>query len=120
MQNKIIIILSLIIFVSFLVYSFITNKVLFENLILFTFVGVGLGFLRLIINGFIKKTKGKPIYFKIIFFAALLSFGIPFQNCFRKNVILTMEPNLILPTIIYTIVVVILISAIANKQNKDD
>ena len=63
-------------------------------------LGQGLAALRLFINGMIKKMKGKHIGIKIGFFAALLSVGLPFQNWFRTDVILSMSKTYIVPSVV--------------------
>lgn len=61
-------------------------------MLIFFFVGCGVGSLRLFVNSQIKKMKGKSIFRKILFFAVLLGIGLPFQNWFRVSVIMTMNP----------------------------
>lgn len=55
-------------------------------LLIFFGIGIGLGLLRLLVNGAIKKMKGKSWTIKIVFFAVLLGLGLPFQNWFRNVV----------------------------------
>lgn len=83
--------------------AFILNENVKYFLLIFMAVGFGLAFLRLFVNGAIKKMKGKSILVKIIFFAVLLGFGIPFQNWFRKDVLLAMSSEFLLPCIIVTV-----------------
>ena len=82
--------------------AFILNEGVKYYLLIFMVVGFGLAFLRLGVNGAIKKMKGKSIAVKILFFAVLLGFGIPFQNWFRKDVLLAMSSDYLLPCIIVT------------------
>lgn len=71
--------------------AFLSNESIKLFLVIFFFVGCGVGSLRLFVNSQIKKMKGKGLIRKILFFAVLLGLGIPFQNWFRVNVIMTMN-----------------------------
>lgn len=71
--------------------AFLLNESIKLFLVMFFFVGCGVGSLRIFVNSQIKKMKGKSLIRKILFFAVLLSIGIPFQNWFRVNVIMTMN-----------------------------
>ena len=71
--------------------AFILNESIKVFLVIFFFVGCGLGLLRLFVNNQIKKMKGKSLARKILFFAILLGIGLPFQNWFRVNVLFSME-----------------------------
>ena len=71
--------------------AFLLNEGIKFFLLIFFFVGCGLGLLRLFVNSQIKKMKGKPLSRKIIFFAVLLGIGLPFQSWFRVNVMFSME-----------------------------
>lgn len=102
MNNKAKIILS----ISFAIILFMIGKAFLLDesvkiyLIIFFFVGCGVAMLRLFVNGMIKKMKGKHIGVKVLFFAVLLSLGIPFQNWFRKDVLLAMSRDYLVPCII--------------------
>ncbi len=104
--------------------SFILNESVKHYLIIFMFVGLCLALLRIGVNSAIKKIKGKHIGIKILFFTVLLSFGLPFQNWFRKNVIFLMDSEYILPCIITTaasvFVFTILFGLIFKKAKKDE
>lgn len=71
--------------------AFLLNESIKLFLVIFFFVGCGVGSLRIFVNSQIKKMKGKSLIRKILFFAVLLSIGLPFQNWFRVNVIMTMN-----------------------------
>lgn len=71
--------------------ALILNEAIKLFLVIFFFVGCAVGSLRLFVNSQIKKMKGKSLFRKILFFAILLSIGLPFQNWFRVNVIMTMD-----------------------------
>ena len=83
--------------------AFVLDEGVKAFLIIFFFVGLGLAMLRLFVNGMIKKMKGKHIGVKVLFFAVLLGFGIPFQNWFRKDVLLAMSRDYLIPCIIVTV-----------------
>ena len=73
--------------------AFLLNEGIKFFLLIFFFVGCGLGLLRLFVNSQIKKMKGKSLGRKILFFAVLLGIGLPFQNWFRVNVLFSMEKS---------------------------
>ena len=73
--------------------AFLLNEGIKFFLLIFFFVGCGLGLLRLFVNRQIKKMKGKPLSRKIIFFAVLLGIGLPFQSWFRVNVMFSMDKS---------------------------
>lgn len=79
--------------------AFILDEAVKGYLVIFFFVGAGLAALRLFINGMIRKMKGKHIGVKVVFFAALLSVGIPFQSWFRTDVLFAMSKAFIFPSI---------------------
>ena len=60
--------------------SFILNESIKSYLVIFFFVGCGLGLLRIFVNNQIKKMKEKKLSRKILFFAILLGIGLPFQS----------------------------------------
>lgn len=71
--------------------AFVLNESIKLFLVIFFFVGCGVGSLRLFVNSQIKKMKGKSLIRKLLFFAVLLGIGLPFQSWFRVNVIMTMN-----------------------------
>ena len=73
--------------------AFILNESIKTFLVIFFFVGCGVGLLRLFVNSQIKKMKGKSLGRKILFFAILLGIGLPFQNWFRVNVLFAMDKS---------------------------
>ena len=75
--------------------AFILNESIKSYLVIFFFVGCGLGLLRIFVNNQIKKMKGKSLGRKILFFAILLGIGLPFQTWFRVNIIMTMNKSFI-------------------------
>ena len=75
--------------------AFILNESIKTFLVIFFFVGCGVGLLRLFVNSQIKKMKGKSLGRKILFFAILLGIGLPFQTWFRVNIIMTMNKSFI-------------------------
>jgi hypothetical protein len=82
---------TLLIALGLISKAFLLNESIKNFLVIFFFVGCGVGSLRLFVNSQIKKMKGKGLIRKILFFAVLLGVGIPFQNWFRVNVIMTMN-----------------------------
>lgn len=98
---------SLIIAIGLILAAVITNDDIVSYLMIFFCVGLGLALLRLLVNSAIKKMKGKSIWTKLLFFAVLLGFGLPFQNWFRKDVIFAMDSDYILRCIVITVMGVI-------------
>lgn len=84
---------TFLIALSLISKAFLLNESIKSFLVIFFFVGCGVGSLRLFVNSQIKKMKGKKLIRKILFFAVLLGIGIPFQNWFRVNVIMTMNKS---------------------------
>lgn len=84
---------TFLIALSLISKAFLLNESIKSFLVIFFFVGCGVGSLRLFVNSQIKKMKGKKLIRKILFFAVLLGLGIPFQNWFRVNVIMTMNKS---------------------------
>lgn len=82
---------TFLIALSLISKAFLLNESIKLFLVIFFFVGCGVGLLRLFVNNQIKKMKGKGLIRKIFFFAVLLGLGIPFQNWFRVNIIMTMN-----------------------------
>lgn len=101
-KAKIMMAVTLAIIVFMIGKAFVLDEGVKNFLIIFFFVGLGLAMLRLFVNGMIKKMKGKHIGVKVLFFAVLLGFGIPFQNWFRKDVLLAMSRDYLIPCIIVT------------------
>jgi len=79
--------------------AFLLNEDIKFFLLTFFAIGTGLALLRLFVNNSIKKMKGKSIRTKILFFAVLLGFGLPFQAWFRKNVLFSMDSSYLVETI---------------------
>ncbi|MER1985745.1 MAG: hypothetical protein ABS948_07615 [Solibacillus sp.] len=79
---------------------------------IFFFVGAGLAMLRLFINGMIRKMKGKHIGVKVVFFAALLSVGVPFQSWFRTDILFAMSKTFIVPSVIVMVASVVLMTVV--------
>lgn len=98
---------SLIITIGLILAAVITNDDIVSYLMIFFCVGLGLALLRLLVNSAIKKMKGKSIWTKLLFFAVLLGFGLPFQYWFRKDVIFAMDSDYILRCIVITVMGVI-------------
>ena len=73
--------------------AFLLNESIKFFLFIFFFVGCAVGLLRLFVNSQIKKMKGKSSGRKVLFFTILLGIGLPFQNWFRVNVIMTMDKS---------------------------
>ena len=105
---------------SALIIALVGKSVLLQEgstsyFIAFFFVGAGLAGLRLFINMMIGKMKGKPVVLKVGFFAALLSVGLPFQNWFRKEVILSMDSTVMLPSIAILVSSVVLMTIVYGQ-----
>lgn len=92
--------------------AFILDEAVKGYLVIFFFVGAGLAALRLFINGMIRKMKGKHIGVKVVFFAALLSVGIPFQSWFRTDVLFAMSKAFIFPSITVMVASVVLMTIV--------
>ena len=84
--------------------SLLLNESIKSFLVIFFFVGCGLGLLRMFVNNQIKKMKGKKLIRKILFFAVLLGIGLPFQTWFRINIIMTMNKSF-MPWTIFMMVI---------------
>ena len=119
-KTKIILAASLAIIAFMIGKAFILDESSKMYLIIFSFVGLGLAMLRLFINGMIKKMKGKPVGVKVFFFAVLLGCGIPFQNWFRTDILLSMNREYLVPCIIVTVASVffmtLLSGVISNRK----
>ena len=71
--------------------AFLLNEEIKMFLLIFFGIGFGLALLRLFVNNSIKKMKGKDWRVKVLFFAVLLGFGLPFQSWFRTEVLFKMD-----------------------------
>ncbi|MER2009743.1 MAG: MFS transporter permease [Psychrobacillus sp.] len=113
---------SLIIALGLVIAALVTGDDIVTYLMIFFCVGLGLALLRLVVNGAIKKMKGKSIWTKLLFFAVLLGFGLPFQNWFRKDVIFAMDSDYIVRCIIITVMGIIfmtfLFGMLFNKKSQ--
>lgn len=94
--------------------AYIMNQDIKIFLLLFFTVGLGLALLRLFVNSSIKKMKGKSILTKILFFAVLLGFGLPFQAWFRKEVLFSMDSTYVASCITIMVVGVIFMTCLFN------
>lgn len=83
--------ITLLIAAVMLSKAFILNEEIKLFLLIFFGIGSGLAFLRLFVNSSIKKMKGKDWKVKVLFFAVLLGFGLPFQSWFRNEVLFSMD-----------------------------
>ena len=103
--------------------AFILNESIKSFLVIFFFVGCGLGILRIFVNNQIKKMKGKKLSRKILFFAILLGIGLPFQSWFRVNVMFSMDksfmPWTILMMVTGAVFITTFIGFIKNKHIKN-
>ena len=99
-KSDILMILSFLIAVGMIMKAFILNDEVKVFLLVFFAVGLGLALLRLFVNGAIKKMKGKDWKVKVLFFAVLLGFGLPFQSWFRKEVLFSMNRAYLVSSII--------------------
>ena len=111
-KAKIIVSISLAIILFIVGKAFILDESVKSYLIIFFFVGAGLAMLRLFINGMMKKLKGKHIGVKILFFAVLLGFGVPFQSWFRTDVLFSMSQAYLVPCIIVLVASVFFMTVI--------
>ena len=102
-KSDILMILSFLIAVGMIMKAYILNDEVKVFLLVFFAVGLGLALLRLFVNGAIKKMKGKDWRVKVLFFAVLLGFGLPFQSWFRKEVLFSMDRAYLVSSIIIMI-----------------
>ena len=98
--------------------AIILDEAVMSYLFTFLFVGAGLALLRLFINAMIGKMKGKNIFVKIGFFAALLSVGIPFQSWFRTEVIFSMNKAFMVPSITVMVASVVFMTIVYEIVGK--
>ncbi|SDH47122.1 hypothetical protein SAMN04487975_10519 [Planococcus glaciei] len=90
-KSYIAMIVAFLIGVGMLAKGFIFNEDIKVFLLIFWGIGMALAFLRLFVNNSIKKMKGKSWTVKVVFFAVLLGFGLPFQSWFRNEVLFKMD-----------------------------
>ena len=90
-KSTIVMWIMLLIAVVMLSKAFILNEDIKMFLLIFFGIGSTLAFLRLFVNNSIKKMKGKDWKVKVLFFAVLLGFGLPFQSWFRNEVLFSMD-----------------------------
>lgn len=90
-KSTIVMWIMLLIAVVMLSKAFILNEDIKMFLLIFFGIGSALAFLRLFVNNSIKKMKGKDWKVKVLFFAVLLGFGLPFQSWFRNEVLFSMN-----------------------------
>ena len=117
--KKVMMAIASAIIIGFIGKAIILDEAVTSYLLTFFFVGAGLACLRLFINAMIAKMKGKNIFVKIGFFAALLSVGIPFQSWFRTEVIFSMNKAFMIPSIsvmVSSVVLMTIISGIVGKR----
>ncbi len=107
-------IIAALIGIGQIIYRGITTPEMLSYLIIFFVVGWGLAILRVFVNASILKMKGKSWGVKILFFAVLLGFGLPFQSWFRKEVIFSMESAFIIPSIISLVAGVVFFTMVYN------
>ncbi|WP_394120438.1 MFS transporter permease [Planococcus donghaensis] len=96
--------IALLIAAVMLSKAFILNEEIKLFLLIFFGIGSGLAFLRLFVNSSIKKMKGKDWKVKVLFFAVLLGFGLPFQSWFRNEVLFSMDSAFLAGSIIMLVV----------------
>lgn len=92
-KSYIVMIVTFLIALALISKAFLLNESIKFFLFIFFFVGCAVGLLRLFVNSQIKKMKGKSLGRKVLFFTILLGIGLPFQNWFRINVIMTMDKS---------------------------
>lgn len=90
-KSTIVMWIMLLIAVVMLSKAFILNEDIKMFLLIFFGIGSALALLRLFVNNSIKKMKGKDWKVKVLFFAVLLGFGLPFQSWFRNEVLFSMD-----------------------------
>ncbi|MER2109259.1 MAG: MFS transporter permease [Solibacillus sp.] len=114
MNNKAKVMMSIAaaIIIAMIGKAFIFDEAVKGYLIVFFFVGAGLAALRLFINGMISKMKGKHMGVKVVFFAALLSVGVPFQSWFRTDVLFAMSKTFIIPSVTVMVASVVLMTVV--------
>lgn len=82
---------ALVVALGLLAKAFILNEEIKTFMLIFFGIGLALALLRLFVNSSIKKMKGKNWKLKVVFFAVLLGFGLPFQSWFRNEVLFEMD-----------------------------
>lgn len=116
-MKKYALILFSIIAISVLGYAFITKHPARSIMFTFLAIGFGLALLRIFVNNTINKMKGKPIGVKILFFAILLGIGLPFQNWFRINVLMTIKPDFIVYCVILLVCSMVVTTLTVQRIN---
>ncbi|WP_133422020.1 MFS transporter permease [Macrococcoides canis] len=116
-MKKYALILFSIIAISVLGYAFITKHPAQSIMFTFLAIGFGLALLRIFVNNTINKMKGKPIGVKILFFAILLGIGLPFQNWFRINVLMTIKPDFIVYCVILLVCSMVVTTLTVQRIN---
>ena len=97
-------------------YAIMIQPESIKFILLFLVLGCGLAYLRLFVNHSIKKMKGKHIGIKLLFFACLLGIGLPFQNWFRTNVIMTIDRSYMINCIAILVCGIIIMTMIATRN----
>ncbi|GKW47129.1 MFS transporter permease [Planococcus sp. NCCP-2050] len=90
-KSHIAMIAAFLIGVGMLGKAFTMDEDIKMYLLMFWGIGIALAFLRIFVNNSIKKMKGKNWKVKVVFFAVLLGFGLPFQSWFRNAVLFNMD-----------------------------
>ena len=116
--KKLVMLIASALIIGLIGKALILNEAVTSYLFTFFFVGAGLACLRLFINAMIAKMKGKHIFVKIGFFAALLGVGIPFQSWFRTEVIFSMSKAFMVPSITVLVASVVLMTIVYGVIGK--
>lgn len=111
-KAKVMMTIASAIIIAMISKAFILDEAVKGYLVIFFFVGAGLAALRLFINGMIRKMKGKHIGVKVVFFAVLLSVGVPFQSWFRTDVLFAMSKTFIFPSVTVMVASVVLMTVV--------
>ena len=106
--------IALLVAVGMVGYAFMMNEDIKMFLLVFFAVGAGLGLLRLFMNRSLRKMKGKGWTAKILFFAVLLGFGLPFQNWFRKEILFGMDSEYLVRSIVILVIGVVFMTAFSH------
>lgn len=117
-KSDILMILSFLIAVGMIMKAYILNDEVKVFLLVFFAVGLGLALLRLFVNGAIKKMKGKDWRVKVLFFAVLLGFGLPFQSWFRKEVLFSMNRAYLVSSIIIMVLGVLFMTTLFGYMKR--
>lgn len=117
-KTKVLLGISIAIIVFMIGMAFSFDEAVKWYLVIFFFVGLGLALLRLFVNSMIKNMKGKHIGIKVLFFAALLGVGIPFQNWFRTNILLAINRDFLAPCIVVAFSSVVFMTILFGAINQ--